>query len=361
PASSGPNRGQTRGHNRSIQPLNVSTISQHSQKLANGGPRMMLNTTPLTSISSSNHNNSHLNLNTKHHIGAREALTSLGLLCLVSLLLALLSLIFLLKISPGRDPPIENDDYIIVYDDVTLALCALSLTLNLSCLLVCGIQFLFAVKLVRAPATSGRGNKYLQKSSVSRVCAVGGFFISIPIFLTGIILYTFTQFHSTPAIITSVLIGIGIVFCGCAMVHNVFVWQKEKTICVRQNGQTPINLNLSLHAPISTISPPVQYMNHPINHMHLNHNNSNHNHTPVTQVSHTTVTPVTPLSPNHSHVSFNHSYVPTYGVRNATPPTPKVLSNIISSSRDASPAMANGTLELSNVTSSNSHEFSTLV
>lgn len=28
-------------------------------------------------------------------------------------------------------------------------------------------------------------NKYLQKSSVSRVCAVGGFFISIPIFLTG--------------------------------------------------------------------------------------------------------------------------------------------------------------------------------
>lgn len=82
PASSGPNRGQTRGHNRSIQPLNVSTVSQQSHKLANGGPRMMLNTTPLTSISSSNNNHSHLNLNTKHRIGAREALTSLGLLCL---------------------------------------------------------------------------------------------------------------------------------------------------------------------------------------------------------------------------------------------------------------------------------------
>lgn len=81
-SSSGPNRGQTRGQNRSIQPLNVSTISQQSQKLANGGPRMMLNTTPLTSISSSNQNHSHLNLNTKHRIGAREALTSLGLLCL---------------------------------------------------------------------------------------------------------------------------------------------------------------------------------------------------------------------------------------------------------------------------------------
>ncbi|CAH2049555.1 unnamed protein product, partial [Iphiclides podalirius] len=76
-------------------------------------------------------------------------------------------------------------------------------------------------------------NKYLQKSAITRVCAVGGFFISIPVFLTGIILYTFIQFHSTPAIVTSVFIGVGIVFCGCAMVHNVFVWQKEKTSLVK--------------------------------------------------------------------------------------------------------------------------------
>lgn len=170
-ASTGQNRGPSaRGAlNRSIQPLNVSTMSQHSggappKMMANGGPRMssMLNTTPLTSVSSSNQNNSNITLSTKHRVGAREALTSLGLLCLVSLLLALLSLIFLLKISPGgREPPppppgpISSEDYIIVYD-VTLALCALSLSLNLCCLLVCAIQFLFAVKLVRAPATSGR-------------------------------------------------------------------------------------------------------------------------------------------------------------------------------------------------------------
>jgi len=30
-----------------------------------------------------------------------------------------------------------------------------------------------------------RTNKYLQKSSITRICAVGGFFISIPVFLTG--------------------------------------------------------------------------------------------------------------------------------------------------------------------------------
>ncbi|GLH05640.1 Uncharacterized protein GBIM_11221 [Gryllus bimaculatus] len=106
-----------------------------------------------------------------------------------------------------------------------------------------------------------RTNKYLQKSSITRVCAVGGFFVSIPVFLTGIILYTFIQFHSTPAIVTSVFIGLGIIFCGCAMVHNVFVWQREKTNAVRALAQqqqqvmrqptppTPTELNKSACHP----------------------------------------------------------------------------------------------------------------
>ena len=84
--------------------------------------------------------------------GVKEMLTSLGLLCLVSLLLAMLSHIFLLKISPLTVTPsslIGPEEYTIVYE-VTLALCALALSLNLCCLLVCAIQFLFAVKLVKS-------------------------------------------------------------------------------------------------------------------------------------------------------------------------------------------------------------------
>lgn len=85
---------QSRGLNRSLQPLNVSTLSSNGPgppKLANGGPprmQSMYNTTPLTSVSSSNQNNNYCNsnnnntLNDKDRIGVREALTSLGLLCL---------------------------------------------------------------------------------------------------------------------------------------------------------------------------------------------------------------------------------------------------------------------------------------
>ncbi|KAM8719717.1 hypothetical protein ACLKA7_005873 [Drosophila subpalustris] len=299
---------------------------------------------------------------TKHGPGPREVLTSLGLLCLVSLLLALLSLIFLLKISPNsRDDAltrsIGSEDFNIVYD-VTLALCALSLSLNLCCLLVCAIQFLFAVKLLRSPMFDGRDNKYLEKSSVSRTCAVSGFFISIPVFLTAIILYTFNHFHSTPAIITSVLIGVGIVFCGGAMVHNVFVWQKEKTISYR----SPPNMSLQL-------PPPVPFLNQ------SNYGQIRQHHSQSVQQHHQP-TSLTPVSPNHSQGSFNpllsnsNTNVvnsPYFICRPATPPTPKPLAIPIPScliGHEASGSVSPGiptTLDMSNITNISLHELSTLV
>lgn len=91
----------------------------------------------------------------------------------------------------------------------------------------------------------------------------------------------------------------------------------------------------------------------------------NHNHTPLThtsQLSHTT--PVTPLSANHSHISF----LPGLRPATATPPTPKTHVNPNSSiligrevnTRSVTPGT--GTLDISNVTSTISpHELSTLV
>lgn len=195
----------------------------------------------------------------------------------------------------------------------------------------------------------------------------------------GIILYTFTQFHSTPAIVTSILIGIGILFCGGAMVHNVFVWQKEKTISVRQMAM-PLNISA-----ISAQQNP--FFNHNStatgNHQvsfnpNLNFNQSHNttfNQTPMHPTLHTfsratPVTQLTPMSGNHSHISFGHPYLP-YGMRTATatPPTPKVgpIGSHLNG-RDASGSISPGigptaTLDVSSVTATNSphHELSTLV
>ncbi|CAB4068527.1 unnamed protein product [Lepeophtheirus salmonis] len=143
--------------------------------------------------------------------GVKEMITSLGLLCIISLLLALLSLVFLLEMSPAKSKNssqygfdiLSESSYVTVYE-VTLALCALSLSLNLCCLLVCSIQFIFAIKLVKGARGRASTNAYLRDAALTRTCAIA-------------------------AIVTSILIGLVIVFCGAAIVHNVFIWQKEKS------------------------------------------------------------------------------------------------------------------------------------
>lgn len=215
--------------------VDTSTTSHH-----NGGLNLTRNENP--SKKAANVSNFML-LTTE--AGVKEMIQSLGLLCLVSLLLALGSLVFLLKIIPGNPLPqrtpmdsfLTEEEGRAVYQ-VTVAMCALTLSLNLSCLLVCAIQFLFAAKLVKSSQGRLRTTKYLKKASITRVCAIGGFFLSIPLFLIGIVLFTFLHFNETPAIVTSVVIGLGIVFCGGAVIHNVFIWQREKTTL--RKGSTSI-------------------------------------------------------------------------------------------------------------------------
>lgn len=188
--------------NQTVDVLNLSSTTSPTNfmPIANGSVKMIANgglhipkSSPLTpvtptsvnrvsktdsstDVSKDNNNNNHANENNNGDAnaandifgnGVKEILTSLGLLCLISLLLALLSLIFLLKISPVTATDMKDllraeqftiispDEYVTVYE-VTLALCALSLSLNLCCLLVCSVQFLFAVKLTRSSIKGDR-------------------------------------------------------------------------------------------------------------------------------------------------------------------------------------------------------------
>lgn len=147
------------------------------------------------------------------------------------------------------------------------------------------------------------------------------------------------------------------------MVHNVFVWQKEKTISYRT---APIN-QMSLMSQIGPITPPMQFLS-PHAPAHLNFNHSN-----ISTVLHPTS--ITPVSPNHSHGSFNPltALSSSFMMRpsTATPPTPKPIANggCLSNlgggtAREASGSVSPGippTLDMSNVTSTSLHELSTLV
>ena len=90
--------------------------------------------------------------------GVKSAILSLILLCLVSLLMAILSLFFLLKISPASTQEATKNyqfDFLSMsafesLHEVTLAFSVCSLILNLVCCAICVLQVIFAVKLVKS-------------------------------------------------------------------------------------------------------------------------------------------------------------------------------------------------------------------
>ena len=51
------------------------------------------------------------------------------------------------------------------------------------------------------------------------------FINSSSFFVSGVILFTFINCDEIPALVTSLIIGIGILFCGVASVQNVYLWQ----------------------------------------------------------------------------------------------------------------------------------------
>jgi hypothetical protein len=161
--------------------------------------------------------------------------------------------------------------------------------------------------------------------------------------LAGIILYTFIQFHSTPAIVTSVFIGLGIIFCGCAMVHNVFIWQREKTNAVKELALAQHEQSQT-HNSFHSVASPTTHLNH----SHVSHLNHSFGH-PVGPSTHAT----------------NNPYIVRPST--TTPPTAEnlnltKLSHPREASGSVSPGMPNATLELSSVATTNSpHELSTLV
>lgn len=194
-------------------------------------------------------------------------------------------------------------------------------------------------------------------------------------------MYTFTQFHSTPAIVTSILIGVGILFCGGAMVHNVFIWQKEKTTvfnCMKQQQhqinlqmqhhsmqqhnssmhqpqppliarQTPLNLNLSLNSPISAIHNPAT--NSSMNLEQIN----NHSYVNGGGLAHINTTL------NNTHLSLlNQAVTPNsyFGLR-TTPPTPK--SQQLHNGSPNNSANLDQSNAFRNVSATTAHELSTLV
>ncbi|XP_074650456.1 uncharacterized protein LOC141905488 [Tubulanus polymorphus] len=175
--------------------------------------------------------------------GIDKSILSLGLMALTSLVLALFSTLFLFRLgSMQADEPLMKNKpsttlrnrlitSVTMYEnfqDVTIALCSFILMLNLCCLLVSSMQCFYAAKILKVPQGELRAFKYLKECNNSRFLAATGLFISIPITIIAMILYMLMEFNMISAIIGSVVLAIGIIFCLFSMVHDTYFWCQEK-------------------------------------------------------------------------------------------------------------------------------------
>lgn len=182
------------GHGHSSSPLNInppgtSVMGPPSNSVANITLNSNTTTKPLLDVSrTSIHPGSvleasrrtpNITLRDLHSDdddknGIYQMLASLALLCVLSLLMSFLALFFLQKLGPmmsvvqtlepldkmssksmvTKAPPkkivVTSEEYMTVYQ-VSVALSTLTISLDLCCLFVCCIQFLFAIKLLKTP------------------------------------------------------------------------------------------------------------------------------------------------------------------------------------------------------------------
>ncbi|CAG2115199.1 unnamed protein product [Medioppia subpectinata] len=188
--------------------------------------------------------------------GLHQVLASLALMCLLSLLMAFLALFFLQRTCPisALTDSTDNEEnsskvnknlnqmpmrivsnsreYVRVFQ-ISVSLSTLTISLDLCCLFVSCIQFLSAVKLMNTP--------FGRKSTPSTAAKGAELGIEkVAIKTIGVILFTFVNFDEVPALATSVIIGLAIIFCGIASVQNVYLWQWEKTKASQERSESRI-------------------------------------------------------------------------------------------------------------------------
>ncbi|XP_055864953.1 uncharacterized protein LOC106079629 isoform X1 [Biomphalaria glabrata] len=178
---------------------------------------------------------------------------SLGLISVTSLVVALLSL-FILNTLIGVSRPcseLQVNSYYLHATQVaglsnhssqthpavqnetlwmaSFAITSLIIAACLCCLLVCSMQCFLASKILKTCAGEERAHKFLRECSSSRILAVTGLFISIPIFIIDVALLLVLLIPHRQAIVSGLILGVGVLFCLLILIQNCYHWRLEKS------------------------------------------------------------------------------------------------------------------------------------
>lgn len=166
--------------------------------------------------------------------GVHSNIATIGLMSVLSLAISILAMQLLLTMSGKGTPNNDTVKYKLVdigvyegFYQATVALSSVVVMLNLTCTLVCTMQCFFVSRLLKLRRGYRRAFIYLKECSAVRLISVTGFFLSIPTFLLALILYCIMELRSTAAIISIVVIGLGLVLCFAAYIETLLHLNKH--------------------------------------------------------------------------------------------------------------------------------------
>ncbi|KAI0207140.1 hypothetical protein LSAT2_008159 [Lamellibrachia satsuma] len=86
-----------------------------------------------------------------------------------------------------------------------------------------------------------RASNYLKECAATRVIALTGFFLSLPTFLSAFLLFVLMEFRTTPAVVATVIITVGVTFSVTSAIHSTYIWQVERAREVTLQLTSPLH------------------------------------------------------------------------------------------------------------------------
>ncbi|XP_066503715.1 transmembrane protein 221 [Hoplias malabaricus] len=155
----------------------------------------------------------------------QRALLVLSLLGILSSVMSVLSvfLIFQLQARQGKDSPsVVPTDISSVLMPVAVVFSALSLTLNLSSVIVCLLHGYFTAELCREETDPHRADWFLMDSRAVRHVAIGLFCLGISVYLSAMAIYMLLVFEIETGIASVCVLSSGVLVLMVIVAHTLF-------------------------------------------------------------------------------------------------------------------------------------------
>jgi hypothetical protein len=197
-----------------------------SSQLLNRGRAARPLQQPFHVVSLADHNNG---------LGIGSSLLVMGFISCLSLILCVLALQLLVRLKAAAvDSRMASVAVLLpataraVVEEVAVALSAITVALDLGCVLTLSLQCFFVARFSRIVNGEERAFTYIKRCSASRAASTAGFFLSIPAFLLAVMLYAVLEYSFVSAIICVIIFTASIVCFIVTSAHAIHIWNTEK-------------------------------------------------------------------------------------------------------------------------------------